>query len=258
VPIAARPQGAVPDYELRTLLEQLTSDPANCVVVISRHSAADLQRWLLQVPRLGLAPEHGARWRLPGSDTWEGRSADTEWKNTVQPILQHFVDRTPGSFIEEKEFALVWRFRTIEAEFGDWLATELVAMLEGMLAETELRAYRGNKIVEVKPMWANKGALAIELLPGYANPAFILGIGDDLTDEDMFADLPENAWSVYVGGGLIRARYSVADAGHVRQLLRQFSKIIPRFGPRASRREDFVLFRKVARSAVTRRSRYDS
>ena len=87
----------------------------------------------------------------------------------MRPILQHFVDRTPGSFIEEKEFALVWHFRTIEAEFGDWLATELVAMLEGMLAETELRAYRGNKIVEVKPMWANKGALATEMLPGYVD-----------------------------------------------------------------------------------------
>jgi trehalose 6-phosphate synthase/phosphatase len=222
VPFVARPQGAVPDDELRTLLGQLTSDSANCVVVISGRSAADLQRWLGQVPRLGLAPEHGARWRLPGSDTWEGRSADTEWKHTVRPILQHFVDRTPGSFIEEKEFALVWHFRTIEAEFGDWLATELVAMLEGMLAETELRAYRGNKIVEVKPMWANKGALATELVPGYADPAFILGVGDDLTDEDMFAHLPENAWSVYVGSGLSRARYSVADTSHVRQLLHEF------------------------------------
>ena len=223
VPFAARPQGAVPDHELRRLLGQLTSDPANCVVVISGRSAADLQRWLGQVPHLGLAPEHGARWRLPGSDTWEGRSADTEWKKTVRPILQHFVDRTPGSFIEEKEFALVWHFRTIEAEFGDWLATELVAMLEGMLAETELRAYRGNKIVEVKPMWANKGTLATELLLGYADPAFILGVGDDRTDEDLFAQLPENAWSVYVGGGLSRARYSVADTRQVRELIRRLA-----------------------------------
>ena len=58
----------------------------------------------------------------------------------------------------------MWHLRTIEVEFGDWLATELVAMLEGMLAETELRAYRGDKIVEVKPIWANKGASALELL----------------------------------------------------------------------------------------------
>ena len=223
VPFTARPQDAAPDDELRTLLAQLTSDKLNCVIVISGRSTADLQRWLGQVPRLGLAAEHGSRWRLPGRDGWEGRSAEAEWKSTVRPILQHFVDRTPGSFIEEKEVALVWHFRTIEPEFGDWLATELVAMLEGMLAETELRAYHGNKIVEVKPMWANKGALAIELLPGYSDSdkAFILGMGDDRTDEDLFAQLPENAWSVHVGAGPSAARYSVDDTGRVRQVLRQ-------------------------------------
>jgi trehalose 6-phosphate synthase/phosphatase len=221
VPLAARPHEAAADDKLRRLLAELTSVPANCVIVISGRRAADLERWLGQVPQLGLAPEHGARWRLPGGYTWQGRSADTEWKNTVRPILQHFVDRTPGSFIEEKEFALVWHFRTIEAEFGDWLATELVAMLEGMLAETELRAYRGSKIVEVKPMWANKGAFANELLPGYVDDAFILAIGDDRTDEDLFARLPENAWSVHVGGGPSRAAYCLADTHQVRQLLQQ-------------------------------------
>ncbi len=237
VPFANRPRDAAPDQELRTLLTQLTSDQANCVVVISGRTAADLEYWLGEVPRLGLAPEHGARWRLPGSETWEGRSADTEWKDTVRPILQHFVDRTPGSFVEEKEFALVWHFRTIEAEFGDWLATELVAMLEGMLAETELRAYRGHKIVEVKPMWANKGALATELLSGYASDGFILGIGDDLTDEDLFARLPENAWSIHVGGGVSKARYSLTDTRHVRQLLHQLIQGNPETRPAGSTRE---------------------
>jgi trehalose 6-phosphate synthase/phosphatase len=232
VPLAARPQDAAADDALRKLLAGLTSDPANCVVVVSGRRAPDLERWLGQVPRLGLAPEHGARWRLPGTYTWRGRSVDAGWKDTVRPILQHFVDRTPGSFIEEKEFALVWHFRTIEAEFGDWLATELVAMLEGMLAETELRAYRGSKIVEVKPMWANKGALANELLPGYADDAFILGIGDDRTDEDLFARLPENAWSVHVGGGPSKARYSLPDTHRVRQVLQQLTTCGSEWGMR--------------------------
>ncbi len=224
VPLVARPDDAKPDNEIRTLLAQLTSDEANCVIVISGRRAADLERWLAQIPRLGLAPEHGARWRMPGSNTWEGRAADPEWKNTVRPILQHFVDRTPGSFIEEKEFALVWHYRTVEAEFGDWLATELVAMLEGMLAQTELRAYRGSKIVEVKPMWANKGTLANELAPTYADDGFILAIGDDRTDEDLFARLPENAWSIHVGRGPTKANYSVTDTGAVRRLLRQLTE----------------------------------
>jgi trehalose 6-phosphate synthase/phosphatase len=106
-----------------------------------------------------------------------------------------------------------------------------------MLAETELRAYRGNKIVEVKPMWANKGALATELLPGYADNGFILGIGDDRTDEDMFAHLPENAWSVHVGAGPSRASYSLADTGRVRHLLRQVTESDPKTASGGSSRE---------------------
>ncbi len=224
VRLAARPNEATPDDNLRNLLAQLTSDPANCVMVVSGRRAADLERWLGQVPHLGLAAEHGARWRLPGSTAWQGRSAETQWKDSVRPILEHFVDRTPGSFIEEKEFALVWHYRTIEAEFGDWLATELVAMLEGMLAETELRPYRGNKVVEVKPMWANKGALASELAPEYAGAGFILAIGDDRTDEDLFARLPEDAWSVHVGGGPSKARYNVTDTVRVREFLYRLTR----------------------------------
>ncbi|MEO8725180.1 MAG: trehalose-6-phosphate synthase [Acidobacteriaceae bacterium] len=77
--------------------------------------------------------------------------------------------------------------------------------------------------VEVKPMWANKGTLASELLPGYADGGFVLGIGDDQTDEDLFAQLPENAWSIHVGGGPSRARYSVADTKRVRSLLQRLT-----------------------------------
>ncbi len=224
VPIVARPQDAAPSADLLRWLAALASEPANDLIVLSGRRAADLERWLGDVPRLGLAPEHGARWRSPGDSAWRGHSGKTEWKDTIRPILQHFVDRTPGSFIEEKEFALVWHYRATEAEFGDWLATEMVAMLEGMLAETELRPYRGKKIVEVKPMWANKGALTDELLPAYCDGAFILGIGDDRTDEDLFERLPEGAWSVHVGNGPSRAAYSVPDTHHVRLLLRQLAE----------------------------------
>ncbi len=219
VPLASRPHEAAPDNDLLALLNQLTGDDANSIMVVSGRRAADLERWLGQIRQLGLAPEHGARWRLPGSDTWQGRMAETEWKTKVRPILEHFIDRTPGSFIEEKEFALVWHYRLAEAEFGDWLATELVAMLEGMLAETELRAHRGKKNVEVKPMWANKGSFVTELLPFYSDADFILAIGDDRTDEDLFSRLPNDAWSIHLGRGLSKARFSIADTAHVRKLL---------------------------------------
>ena len=218
------PHEAAPDTELLTLLTALTKDPANCVLIISGRPAADLDRWFRGVRRLGLGAEHGARWRLPNSTDWQGPSASAAWKDQVRPIFEHFVDRTPGAMVEEKEFALVWHYRMVEPEFGEWLATELVAMLDGMLAETELRAYRGNKIVEVKPIWVNKGVLASQLIAAYPDVDFILGIGDDRTDEDLFAQLPANAWTIHVGNGPTRGSYRLPNIATVRELLARLSR----------------------------------
>ena len=85
-----------------------------------------------------------------------------------------------------------------EAEFGAWLANELVAMLESMLAQTDLRAVRGHKMVEVKPIWANKGLAADRILALYPGAGFRLAMGDDRTDEDLFARIPDG-WTVRVG-----------------------------------------------------------
>ena len=223
VRFTALPHEAVPDPEILALLARLAKNEANRVVIISGRGVSEIDRWLGGVQHLGLAAEHGTRWRLPDSAEWQGRSGGTDWKSKIRPILEHFVDRTPGSLVEEKEFALVWHYRMVEPEFGEWLAGELVAMLEGMLAETELRAYRGNKIVEVKPIWANKGALATQLLEEYSDSDFLLAIGDDRTDEDLFAELPPEAWSVHVGDGPTRANYRVPSVRHVRQLLNRLA-----------------------------------
>jgi trehalose 6-phosphate synthase/phosphatase len=106
-----------------------------------------------------------------------------------------------------------------EPEFGEWLANELVSMLEAMLAETELRAFRGEKIIEVKPVWANKGEVVERLLAAYADPDFMLAAGDDRTDEDLFERLPKHAWTVHVGPGTTRASFVAADFQSLRRLL---------------------------------------
>jgi trehalose 6-phosphate synthase/phosphatase len=114
---------------------------------MSGRSAENLDRWFGKIPELCLVAEHGAEIKTPSASMREPLRPQppTDWKPTVVPILEHFVDRTPGSFVEEKKYALVWPYRMAEPEFGEWLANELVSMLEAMLAEPELRAFRGRK-----------------------------------------------------------------------------------------------------------------
>ena len=225
VPFASRPEAAVPPAELKRLLGSLSADPRNLAVLISGRRRSDLDRWFGDLPGLCLVCEHGAIARHPGSADWKPLRpiSSRDWMARVRPVLEHFVNRTPGSFIEEKEYALVWHYRMSAPEFGEWLAHELVAMLEGMLAETELRAIRGRKIVEVKPLWIHKGAVAERFASAYAQGGFQFAIGDDRTDEDTFEVLSQSAWTVHVGMERSRARFFVPDPGRVVDLLRRFA-----------------------------------
>jgi trehalose 6-phosphate synthase/phosphatase len=229
VPYVNRPQDAVPPAELIALLGKLAADASTAIAVISGRSRHDLESWFGGVPGLWLAAEHGAIMRSPETMRWElyHPTYTSEWKEQILPVFEHFMDRTPGSLIEEKEFSVVWHYRMADPEFGEWLANELVANLEQMLAETELRAFRGNKIVEVKPGWANKGEVLARLTEAAPHASFCLAAGDDRTDEDLFARLPEDAWTIHIGDHRTRAKYCLSNAEELRQLLARFAATEP-------------------------------
>ena len=213
------PWQASPEAEVESLLKRLVKDPSSRVCVVSGRSRKELEAWFGNLKGLWLAAEHGALLRRPDGE-WSAAHPPLprELWNRVRPVLEHFVDRTPGSLVEDKEYALVWHYRMSDPGFSEWLANELVSTLEGMLAETELRAVRGHKSVEIRPTWAHKGTIVDRLSAGL-NPDFILAVGDDRTDEDLFARLGTSAWTVRVGPGPSRARFRLPDVESVRACL---------------------------------------
>src|SRR5688500_10292981 len=222
-PFATLPQSAVPSGDLIEILKRLVQDKNSIIALISGRPRANLQRWFAGIPNLWIAAEHGAVLWSPISTHWEQPHHDSsdEWKKRVHPILEHFVDRTPGSFVEEKEFSLVWHYRMSDPEFGEWLANELAHDLEQMLADTPLLAVRGQKSVEVRPMWADKGEVMNRLTRECPAPDFLLAAGDDKTDEDLFARLPATAWTIHVGENQSRARFRLSGPGQVCLLLEE-------------------------------------
>ena len=227
-PFATLPLSAVPGPNLISILERLGQDQHSTTALISGRSRVDLERWFGGVSNLWLAAEHGAILWSPLSREWDQPhpAASDDWKNRVHPILEHFVDRTPGSFIEEKEFSLVWHYRMADPEFGDWLANDLVANLDHMLADSPVKAIKGQKTVEVKLLWANKGQVYSRLLrPGHV-PDFIMAAGDDVTDEDLFAGLPDSAWTIHVGRNQSRAKYRLSNPDEMASLLEELLKAI--------------------------------
>jgi trehalose 6-phosphate synthase/phosphatase len=221
VPFANTPREAAPPPALMSLLARLSGLPDTATTLISGRPRSDLEAWFGQTPGLWLVAEHGAMIRPPAGAAWELTRPviPVEWKSRVRPVLEHFVDRTPGSFIEEKEYALVWHYRMADPLFGEWLANELVSNLEELLAETELRAIRGQKSVEVRLVWASKGEMVSRVEAAFPAVDFRFAVGDDRTDEDLFARLPPDAWTVHVGQGTSQARFCLAGPDEVVGLL---------------------------------------
>lgn len=221
VPFSNRPRDATPDADLVRVLAEISEIPATTVAVVSGRSTHDLEEWFRDAPLLWLAAEHGATLKPPNSTEWQLflGSYSSEQRQRVLKVLEEFVDRTPGSFIEEKEFSVVWHYRMSDPEFGEWLANELVATLDQMLTDTEFRAVHGSKSVEVRPIWANKGQVK-QRLTNSSEPEFILAAGDDRTDEDLFAVLPARSWTIHVGQAKSRARYRLSGPSAMVDLLR--------------------------------------
>ncbi|PYX79272.1 MAG: bifunctional alpha,alpha-trehalose-phosphate synthase (UDP-forming)/trehalose-phosphatase [Acidobacteria bacterium] len=107
VPFAKRPQQAAPPTVILDLLSDLASEPQNCVVLMSGRSAENLDRWFGTIRGLWLVAEHGAELKNSSTSIWEPLRSQVaaDWKSTVLPILEHFVDRTPGTsfFLSESK-----------------------------------------------------------------------------------------------------------------------------------------------------------
>jgi len=197
-------------------LGALAEVPANEVVIISGRDRETLQRWFGGL-KVRLVAEHGA-WIK--EDTWQAaQSLGDEWKDEIRPVLEFYTDRTPGAFIEEKDFSLVWHYRRADPELAEIRARELKEELLVLTANLNLGVLEGSKVIEVKDVSVNKGRAAMQWLRRPWD--FILAVGDDWTDEDVFAVLPEGAYSIRVGLNPSKARFNILSHSQVLELLEQ-------------------------------------
>ena len=219
VSFAKLPEQAKPDSEILMLLESLCSNSKNEVVIISGRDKETITEWLGHLP-LNLVAEHGAFYRLKNKQWRTTVWGDDEWKEMIRPILELSVDRTPGSFIEEKKSALVWHFRKSEPDLAKLRTQELKDTLIMMATNLNIGVFEGNKIVEIKPVSINKGQ-AVRIWLDDKEWPFIFCFGDDYTDEDMFSALPESAISCKIGPGPSDAKFRFGSPNELRDFLRE-------------------------------------
>ena len=217
VPFAKHPRLAIPGRELLHLLEDIARDPATAVTIISGRDHHSLNDWFGHLP-VNLIAEHGAATRLIGHEWKFEPELDQSWKPMIRPTLELFEQRSPGALIEEKKHTLAWHYRNVNPELGFIRSRELLDNLHHMIRNAHLQIIDGNKVIEIRIAGIDKGSIAKRFLVD--NYDFMLAVGDDKTDEDMFKALAEKAVTIKVGPGQTFAQYNLTNQAEMIRFLK--------------------------------------
>ncbi|MDD2599886.1 MAG: bifunctional alpha,alpha-trehalose-phosphate synthase (UDP-forming)/trehalose-phosphatase [Kiritimatiellae bacterium] len=219
-PLCPLPEQAKPTPELLKLLNKLANDPQTTVLICSGRKKADLDGWFAKLP-IDLSAEHGI-WVRPANGEWHQHLALNDgWKAQIRPVMESYVDRTPKSFIEEKTMGLAWHYRLCEPDQAHVRLNELRDTLMEYIQNEKLSLLDGSKVLEVRDLNASKGNI-VSMWLQRESWDFVLCAGDDVTDEEMFAVLPDGSCSIKVGADASIADYHVKESAAMLELLARF------------------------------------
>lgn len=218
-PFSKLPDQASPSLELMNLLAGLVEDERNEVVLISGRPKKILDSWFSNTS-ITIIAEHGGFCKCKGEQWIQIIPTIIDWKSSLYSIFNFYCSRCAGTFIEEKELSLAWHYRNAEKELGLLRSRELINELKELSISMNFQILDGNMVIEARANGVNKG-FATQLLLNKEKYDFILAIGDDVTDEDMFKVIPENGFSVKVGLTQTQAQYNFKHQRNVIDFLQK-------------------------------------
>ncbi|OQP48075.1 trehalose-phosphatase [Niastella yeongjuensis] len=223
----SNPSDAIPGDNLMEVLKKLNTSK-NDLCIISGRNSDWFDKWFATL-NIHIIAEHGGCVKLKGQPWLKKETGADNWKEGVRQVMNKYVQQCAATFIEEKEYAVVWHYRNANASEGSVLAEQLYQEFNNQLPGKELEVFSGKKIVEVKIKGINKGAAIKQFLTG-SKYDFILAVGDDYTDEAMFRELAavNNSFTIKVGDDASFAQYHLYTPQMVVSLLETFSYVIDR------------------------------
>lgn len=228
VPFTSNFKKADPSIKVIETLKMLANDQRNDIIIISGRSQQDLQKWFNKVP-LNLIAEHGMCLLPKNSKTWQCADIqETHWKEIIRPILEIYAKKTPESSIEDKLYSLVWHYRESPAYYAQKYAVIIKQTTRPLLKRLNIELHQGNKVLEFRTPGINKGTAVRRFID--KSYGFILAIGDDYTDEDIFLELQandiatkDNLYLIKVGPGKTQASFRALSSKEIIKLLNTMS-----------------------------------
>ncbi len=218
VPYSRIPELAVPEPATIDQLRRLSGNPKTTVVLINGRDKNFLEDWFASV-NIHLIAEHGAFHKAPHDEWQRTIDSDQSWKMAIAPVLQRYIDKCKGSFVEDKFSSLAWHYRNSPTDIGSTRAKELIEELRALVShENKLQVLEGSKVIEIKRTGYDKGIAALNFI-GNTEFDCIIAIGDDRTDEDIFRSLPPSAITIKIGIRTSMAKYNLKNQREVEHLI---------------------------------------
>jgi len=215
-PIVTDPQAARPLPEAVHALEVLASLPSTTVAVVSGRALANLREVAHLPPGIHLVGSHGAE----VDDPLQLDAAQQRLLDQCTSAAEELVAPVPGAHIETKPGSIAIHVRRCEPKLG----AELIrAIVMGPGRYPGVLGRHGKEVIELSVAHAQK-ADAVRSLRQRFDASTVLFIGDDLTDESVFADLSGQDVGIKVGAGDSAALWRVETPTDVAILLNRLAQ----------------------------------
>jgi alpha,alpha-trehalose-phosphate synthase [UDP-forming]/trehalose-phosphatase len=201
IPFAARAEDANMDDDLVELLGTLSSLGVKIAIATGRPNRL-VEHMCDRLPRVWWYAEHAAWQRCGGA--WTAPHSDVEGLDELVASLAPFL-AIPGTRIESKSLGLAAHWREVEPRMRDAaISAAEIAFEEWLETRPQCEQIDGVEMLEVRLCALHKG-LAVADVRRRLGGVPIIAIGDDDTDEDMFAALGPGDLAIGVRNGRHRA-----------------------------------------------------
>ena len=187
--------------QVTDVLADLMADERNIVYVMSGRTLSELELIFGRNHGIGLIAENGCFLREAGTDEWitfADQERTAKWMEAVKSILQYYVERVEGSWIEERLCSLVFHYPACGANasadgdgVADRRAGDCANHINDACEQQRVRAVPTKGCVVVEPIdWDKSTAAAYivrELTHGETVPLdFLFVAGNGRDDEVVF------------------------------------------------------------------------
>jgi trehalose 6-phosphate phosphatase len=214
-PIVDEPDQAMMRPHTRRLLQRLAA--LYRVVIISGRAQSDIMKRLRGIGVREIIGNHGI-------EPWRKSDRFIEIVQRWRPLLEDALHGMRGVRLEDKVLSLAVHFRACDAK-----KEARAAILDVVERLEDIRVIGGKDVINLLPNGAPDKGMALEKARERLGCDTALYVGDDDTDEDVFAlDQPERLLSIRVTEDpASRAQFCIDDQAEIDELLETLIDLCP-------------------------------